>query len=124
MISELPIIKLPGPMTQLCSLDLKNTKNCHGQIIMIVEKDPFLSVFVKKRFAKQYDRLYAFIEYENHRWAHAARILLQDTVWNVKLFCCLFFDNYLFCISKRNFCASKCEFWVCFASFCVVFIDV
>lgn len=48
MISELPIIKLPGPMTQLCSLDLKNTKNCHGQIIMIVEKDPFLSVFVKK----------------------------------------------------------------------------
>ena len=41
---------------------------------------------VKKRFAKQYDRLYAFIEYENHRWAHAARILLQDTVWNVKFF--------------------------------------
>ena len=55
---------------------------------------------VKKRFAKQYDRLYAFIEYENHRWAHAARMLLQDTVWNVKflwflLFFCLILFEFL-----------------------------
>lgn len=50
MISQLPVIKLPNSITQICSLELKNTKHIHSDIAIIIENDKFLSLWFKKSF--------------------------------------------------------------------------
>lgn len=46
MIANLPVIKLPASLTQICSLELRNNKACYSEIILIIESDAFLSLFV------------------------------------------------------------------------------
>jgi hypothetical protein len=52
MISDLPVIKMPEAITQICSLSLKNTKSCHKEIAAIIKNDSFLSLYIEQSFAE------------------------------------------------------------------------
>lgn len=51
MFAEYPSIKIPESLSQLCSLNLKNSRKSYSDIFEIIEADPFLNLLVKKNFS-------------------------------------------------------------------------
>ena len=50
MILDFPSVKIPDFLTQLCSQNMTNTRQGHGQVFDLIQKDPFLLHYMKAVF--------------------------------------------------------------------------
>jgi hypothetical protein len=52
MILEVPSIQTPDVLTQICKLELFNTRACYTEISNLIQEDQFLSLYVQDAFSK------------------------------------------------------------------------
>ena len=52
MLLNFPSLQVPGPLTKVCSLNLDNNKRSYAEIFEIIEKDPFLNLYVHTAFSE------------------------------------------------------------------------
>lgn len=52
MILEVPSIQTPDILTQICKLELYNTRACYTEISNLIQEDKFLSLYVQDAFSK------------------------------------------------------------------------